>query len=71
MFREDYDLGALNERAAVVAYLLMMAKELRKRAANHLADSMQNKPDADREEDEARVLTDAALVIEQGRHWRG
>ena len=59
-----------SERDAVASYLRRMAKQLRAGAARHLADDALNKPVTDLAETEARVLDEAALAIQNGRHWR-
>lgn len=58
------------ERWAVASYLRSAANAYRDHARRLLADTTQNKPDADREEACARALDNAADAIEQGRHWR-
>lgn len=70
MMREDYDLGALNERNAVIAYLRQLAVAKEKHARALRADTMQSNPEADRWCAEARELLFCAQEIEGGRHWR-
>ncbi len=58
------------ERAAIVGFLHGRAWGLRYRANGLLADTSQNKPEADRLEAQASALEDAEAFIQDGRHWR-
>lgn len=58
------------ERSLIVHYLRRCAKERRRYARNLLADTMQSKPQADREEEIAHALESVAGVIENGMHLR-
>jgi len=58
------------ERMAVVFYLRQWAKENRRRASALLADTMQNRPEAELLERDALRLTQAADGIAKGDHWR-
>lgn len=60
----------LGERDGVVSFLRRKANECRRFAAASLADSMQNRPDADRWNDRAKVLDETAEQIEKEWHWR-
>lgn len=53
-----------------VAFLRRKAKEIRSRASRLLADTTQNKPEADRLDARADVLEESADQIEKGMHVR-
>lgn len=58
------------ERQLIVVYLRRCASEHRRHAANLLADTMQSRPQADREKEIARALEGVAKTISNGRHYR-
>ena len=60
----------LAERDAVCSFLRRKAADCRRMASNALADSMQNRPLADRWEDRAEVCEEAAEQINAEQHWR-
>lgn len=60
----------LGERDAVVSFLRRKAADCRRMARNALADSMQNRPDADRWEERAKACEEAAQQIAEEVHWR-
>lgn len=60
----------LGERDAIVSFLRRKAADCRRMASNALADSMQNRPDADRWEERAKVCEETAEQINQEVHWR-
>jgi hypothetical protein len=61
---------ALGERDAVVSFLRSKARSCRKHASRLLADTMQNKKDADRWEDKAKTCEECAEQISQEVHWK-
>jgi hypothetical protein len=58
------------ERECVASFLRRTAKSYRDYASRLLSDTMQNRPDAAREEHAAAALENAAAQITEGRHWR-
>jgi hypothetical protein len=77
---------ALGERDAIVSFLRRKAADCRRMARNQpapvdlaslhqveglpLADSMQNRPEADRWEERAKVCEETAEQINQEAHWK-
>ena len=61
---------ALGERDAVCSFLRRKAAGCRRLASNALADSMQNRPEADRWEVRALACEEAATQIDAEQHWR-
>jgi hypothetical protein len=62
--------AVMGERFAVASYLRRTAAADRRHASFLLADSSQNKPDADRSDARAAILDAFAVDIELGGHWK-
>ena len=60
----------LGERDAVVSFLRRKAADCRNHARILIADTTQNKPDADRWEEKAKTCEETAEQISQEVHWK-
>ncbi|MFA4971331.1 MAG: hypothetical protein WC683_01875 [bacterium] len=60
----------MGERDGILAFLRRKATDCRNMASNALADSMQNRPNAERWEERAKVLDETAEQIAGEWHWQ-